>query len=129
MYLQTVELIKIPEMVLSENTLRQIITGAQVTNRALKQQLRMPTIRFLMLTFNWLLTISCSSYMQRSTLSRGRDYLMFTKAFTGIQSGYPIGVIILRLPHPMKEQKKASLLPTVNHQAICNKILFFVVVD
>ena len=29
-YQQTVELIKIPEMVLSENTLRQIITGAQL---------------------------------------------------------------------------------------------------
>ena len=85
-YQQTVELIKTPEMVLSEITLpepRSLIV-------LLKQQLRMPTIRFLMLTFNWLLTISCSSYMQTSTLNREREHLMISKAFTGTLNNYQI---------------------------------------
>ena len=68
-YQQTVELIKILEMVLSENTLRQIITGAQVTNRALKTAIEnafntIPNANFQLVTDNILLKLYAEKHFE-----------------------------------------------------------------
>ena len=68
-YQQTVELIKTPEMVLSEITLRQTITGAQVTNRALKTAIEnayntIPNANFQLVTDNILLKLYADKHFE-----------------------------------------------------------------
>ena len=68
-YQQTVELIKIQEMVLSEASLRQIITGAQITNRALKTAIEnayatIPNANFQLVTDNILLKINADKHFE-----------------------------------------------------------------
>ena len=68
-YQQTVELIKIPEMLLSENTLRQIITVAQVTNRSPNTATEnayntIPNANFQLVTDNILLKLYADKHFE-----------------------------------------------------------------